>query len=151
MSLDTTQLKGDYRSTSQIDDGDCKPITSSGGKPYYPCGLIANSVFNDGAQNETYDFTEKGIAWGGIAKNYVETPDYPSPSDVLPPPNWARRYPNGYESFPNLREDEHFQVWMRIAALPTFRKLWARNDNDVMTQGRYRVNAYMMLSWNQPR
>ncbi|WVW84925.1 hypothetical protein I302_106961 [Kwoniella bestiolae CBS 10118] len=155
MSLDTTQLKGDRRSTSQIDDGDCKPITSSGGKPYYPCGLIANSVFNDtygpvvllnaqnGAQNQTYNFTEKGIAWGGIKKNYAVTPGYDSPSDVLPPPNWARRYPDGYTEFPNLYEDEHFQIWMRIAALPTFRKLWARNDDEVMTQGRYRVAAYM--------
>ncbi|WWC96338.1 hypothetical protein V866_003205 [Kwoniella sp. B9012] len=155
MSLDTSQLTGDRRSASQIDSGDCKPITSSGGKPYYPCGLIANSVFNDtygpvvllnaqnGAQNQTYNFTEKGIAWGGIKKNYVVTPGYDSPSDVLPPPNWARRYPDGYTEFPNLYEDEHFQIWMRIAALPTFRKLWARNDDEVMTQGRYRVSAYM--------
>ncbi|OCF57021.1 transcription regulator [Kwoniella mangroviensis CBS 10435] len=155
MSLDTSQLKGDRRSASQIDSGDCKPITSSGGKPYYPCGLIANSVFNDtfgpvvllnaqnGAQNQTYNFTEKGIAWGGIKKNYVVTPGYDSPSDVLPPPNWVRRYPDGYTEFPNLYEDEHFQIWMRIAALPTFRKLWARNDDEVMTQGRYRVSAYM--------
>ncbi|WWC62818.1 uncharacterized protein I303_105416 [Kwoniella dejecticola CBS 10117] len=155
MSLDTSQLKGDRRSTSQIDSGDCKPITSAEGKPYYPCGLIANSVFNDtfgpvvllnsqnGAQNQTYNFTEKGIAWSGIKKNYVVTPGYDSPSDVLPPPNWARRYPDGYTEFPNLQEDEHFQIWMRIAALPTFRKLWARNDDEVMTQGRYRVSAYM--------
>ena len=71
-------------------------------------------------------------------------PDYSSPDDVLPPPNWVERYPNGYvDGFPNLHEDEHFQVWMRIAALPTFRKLWARNDNEVMTSGRYRVVAYM--------
>ncbi|WVR06543.1 hypothetical protein IAU60_003574 [Kwoniella sp. DSM 27419] len=156
MSLDTSQLKGDYRSASDLDSGDCKPITSKDGKPYYPCGLIANSYFNDtygpvtllnsqnGEQNQTYEFTEKGIAWGGISKNYVASPPYDSPSDVLPPPNWAARYPNGYvDGFPNLRDDEHFQIWMRIAALPTFRKLWARNDNDVMTAGRYRVVAYM--------
>ncbi|WVQ84999.1 hypothetical protein IAT38_007163 [Cryptococcus sp. DSM 104549] len=156
MSLDTSQLKGDYRSASSVDDGDCKPITSRDGKPYYPCGLIANSVFNDtfpqvvllnppnGAQNQTYNFTESGIAWGGIAKNFVSTPGYSSPSDVLPPPNWARKYPNGYtDGFPNLRADEHFQVWMRVATLPTFRKLWARNDDEVMTQGRYRVVANM--------
>ena len=43
--------------------------------------------------------------------------------------------------FPNLHEDEHFQVWMRVAALPTFRKLWARNDIEVMPSGRYRVVA----------
>ncbi|OCF35096.1 transcription regulator [Kwoniella heveanensis BCC8398] len=156
MSLDTSQLKGDIKSASDIDGGDCKPITSQDGKPYYPCGLIANSIFNDtfgpvvllnpqnGEQNQTYNFTEKGIAWGGIAKNYAASPAYDSPTDVLPPPNWALRYPNGYvDGIPNLREDEHFQIWMRIAALPTFRKLWARNDDEVMTQGRYRLVAYM--------
>ncbi|WWD18682.1 hypothetical protein CI109_103136 [Kwoniella shandongensis] len=156
MSLDTSQLTGDFRSASDLDDGDCKPITSRDGKPIYPCGLIANSVFNDtflpvtmlnpqnGAQNQTYNFTESGIAWGGIAKNYVDKPGYDNPTDVVPPPNWALKYPNGYvDGFPKLREDEHFQIWMRVAALPTFRKLWARNDKEVMSQGRYRVSAYM--------
>ena len=84
--------------------------------------------------------------WGGTAKNYVDKPDYASPSDAIPPPNWALRYPDGYTDqtgFPDLANDEHFQVWMRIAAFPTFRKLWARNDNDVMTQGRYRVVVNM--------
>ena len=63
-SLDTSQLKGSSRTLSvselgclvgmltiesrrsQINNGDCKPVTSQNGKPYYPCGLIANSVFN---------------------------------------------------------------------------------------------------------
>ncbi|KIR58545.1 transcription regulator [Cryptococcus bacillisporus CA1873] len=155
-SFDATQLIGDTRSLSQINGGNCKPITSRDGKPYYPCGLIANSFFNDtfpsvvllnptnGAQNQTYNFTESGIAWSGIRKNYASTLTYISPSEVLPPPNWALKYPNGYvDGFPNLREDEHFQVWMRVATLPTFRKLWARNDNEIMAQGRYRVVAYM--------
>jgi hypothetical protein len=101
----------------------------------------------DGAQNQTYNFTEKGIAWPNQKNNYVEKPKgYDSPSDVLPPPNWALRYPDGYTNetgFPDLRADEHFQVWMRTAALPTFRKLWARNDEETMTRGRYRVVANM--------
>ena len=29
-----------------LDDSNCKPVTSKNNKPYYPCGLIANSVFN---------------------------------------------------------------------------------------------------------
>ena len=55
-------------------------------------------------------------------------------------------YPDGYTNetgFPNLRDNEHFQVWMRIAALPTFRKLWARNDQEVMKSGKYTVIVYM--------
>lgn len=65
---------------------------------------------------------------------------------MLPPPNWVERYPQGYTDvtgFPDLRGDEHFQVWMRPAALPTFRKLWARNDDDVMKSGTYEITAFM--------
>lgn len=107
------------------------------------------TMTSDGEQNQTYNFTESGITWSGISKSYVDNPKYGSPSDALPPPNWALQYPNGYTNetgFPNLREDEHFQVWMRVAAFPSFRKLWARNDNDVMTSGTYRVVANMSVS-----
>jgi hypothetical protein len=104
---------------------------------------IHTALTTDGGASQTYNFTEKGIAWSGIAQNYVVTPGYASPSDVLPPPNWRERFPDGYTEFPNLRADEHFQVWMRIAALPTFRKLWARNDREVMVEGTYRLTANM--------
>lgn len=30
-----------------------------------------------------------------------------------------------------VRDDEHFIVWMRTAALPSFRKLWGRIDQDL--------------------
>ena len=50
------------------------------------------------------------------------------------------------DGWPDLRADEHFQIWMRIAALPTFRKLWARNDHEVMRSGRYQVTANMSES-----
>ena len=105
----------------------------------------------DGAQEQTYNFTQQGIAWHGIAKNYVTSPAYASPTDAIPPPNWKLMYPDGYTnatSFPNLRDDEHFQVWMRIAALPTFRKLWARNDKEVMKSGMYTVVVYMSKSFS---
>jgi hypothetical protein len=155
-SFDADQLRGKKRISKDLDNGNCKPITSRDGKPYYPCGLIANSLFNDtfpsvvllnsagGAANSTYPFSEKNIAWHGIAKNYQNKPDWPeSPSDVLPPPNWAEKYPDGYTEWPALADDEHFQVWMRVAALPTFRKLWARNDDDVMKAGSYEVLTNM--------
>jgi hypothetical protein len=35
-----------YLYSNQIDDGQCTPITLRDGVPIYPCGLIANSVFN---------------------------------------------------------------------------------------------------------
>lgn len=101
-----------------------------------------HSPREDGEQNQTFAFSERNIAWGGLAKQYAASPGYSSPSDALPPPNWAEAYPDGYteeSGFPNLAENEHFQVWMRVAAFPTFRKLWGRNDNDVMTAGTYRI------------
>lgn len=40
---------------------------------------------------------------------------------------------------PNLKEDEHFQNWMRTAGLPTFSKLFGRNDNTKLLKGRYQI------------
>ncbi|GAA5845838.1 hypothetical protein JCM11251_001818, partial [Rhodosporidiobolus azoricus] len=45
-SVDSDQLMGDAVSTSSIDGGDCKPVDTIDGRPIYPCGLIANSLFN---------------------------------------------------------------------------------------------------------
>ncbi|PVV00857.1 hypothetical protein BB560_004745, partial [Smittium megazygosporum] len=49
-SYDTAQLKGTARSASDLNNGNCDPLatrTINGiTKPIYPCGLIANSVFN---------------------------------------------------------------------------------------------------------
>ena len=56
------------------------------------------------------------------------------------------RFPNGYTTDqppPDLRADEHFQNWMRTAGLPTFTKLFGRNDNDELIQGRYEITINM--------
>jgi hypothetical protein len=45
-SLDSDQLKGKAVSPSDLDGGDCKPVDTIDGKAIYPCGLIANSLFN---------------------------------------------------------------------------------------------------------
>lgn len=45
-SLNTDQLKGDAKDVGDLEDGDCKPLAKRDGKPIYPCGLIANSIFN---------------------------------------------------------------------------------------------------------
>ena len=97
-----------------------------------------------------YNFTDKGIAWPGEARKYVDNPvpnhGYGSYSDIVPPPNWMKRFPNNYTEQnppPNLKEDEHFQNWMRTAGLPTFSKLYFRNDNETMVKGRYRITIDM--------
>ncbi|KAJ3555124.1 hypothetical protein NP233_g12282 [Leucocoprinus birnbaumii] len=104
--------------------------------------MMQNS--NNSSQPQPYQFSDKGIAWSGEAKKYVASPvpsGYSNFSEIMPPPNWALRYPNGYNesNIPNLQEDEHFQNWMRTAGLPSFTKLYGRNDNDAMQPGTYRV------------
>lgn len=84
--------------------------------------------------------TDRGITWPGESSKYGPT-QY-QPGQAVPPPFWQLRYPNGYNTqsaFPNLTTDEHFQVWMRTAGLPTFRKLYYRNDNEAMQAGRYEM------------
>ncbi|KAL9124719.1 MAG: hypothetical protein Q9217_005978 [Psora testacea] len=154
-SLDTDQLSGKAVPASTIKGGSCDPLRlSPEGKPYYPCGLIANSLFNDTfsnplqlnthfnqAPNITYNMTENGISWSTDAELYGPTKyNY---SDIAVPPNWHLRWQNGYSAEnppPPLKEDEAFQVWMRTAGLPAFSKLAKRNDNETMQCSTYQVD-----------
>ena len=163
-SLDTNQLAGTAVSASTINGGSCDPLRlAPNGKPYYPCGLIANSVFNDtysqplglsatnaSSSNFTYPMTTQGVAWSSDANLYGKT-QY-KPEDIAVPPNWVKRFGGSIdadnasytaENLPNLNTDEAFQVWMRTAGLPTFDKLAMRNDNDAMKTGRYQVDIEM--------
>lgn len=99
----------------------------------------------DGSGNPTtttYEFTSTGIAWPGEKKKYASAPGYASLSDIVPPPNWRARWPDGYTEQnppPDLRSDEHFQNWMRTAGLPTFSKLYGRNDSSTLPKGTYQM------------
>jgi hypothetical protein len=155
-SLDTAQLKGDARDANAIRSGDCDPLdVAPDNRPYYPCGLIANSMFNDtfmnltylnpqgGSDSANYTFSQKGIAWGTEGDLYGES-KYKQ-EDVVPPPNWAKQYPDdGYNTagLPDLHTMEDFQVWMRTAGLPTFSKLAMKNNGQVMKSGTYRLKIY---------
>ncbi|KAF4232929.1 hypothetical protein CNMCM8980_004671 [Aspergillus fumigatiaffinis] len=148
-SLDIDQLKGKAVDNKTIDGGSCDPLKlDPTGKAYYPCGLIANSQFNDTIHSPellsdlnptVYFMTNKGIAWDSD-KELIKTTQY-KPWEVVPPPNWHDRYPNGYiDGIPDLHEDEDFMVWMRTAALPAFSKLSRRNDSVSMKAGSYRLD-----------
>ncbi|KAI9819815.1 MAG: hypothetical protein M1832_003890 [Thelocarpon impressellum] len=158
-SLDAKQLKGDSLSNSTIDKSLCDPLRlngslKDGGFAIYPCGLIANSMFNDSyvnpvllgvrqssADNKTYSMSNKNIAWESDKALYEPT-KYRW-DEVAPPPNWMKRYPQGYTEDnppPDLKQNEAFQVWMRTAGLPTFSKLALRNDNEKMVEGRYQLD-----------
>jgi LEM3 (ligand-effect modulator 3) family / CDC50 family len=155
-SLDTSQLNGDFISNDTIGSSACDPLKlDKNGKAYYPCGLIANSLFNDTINSpvninpdgsggaEAYKMTNKSIAWSSDASLYSKT-KYTN-DQVSPPPNWILRYPNGYtdtEPIPDLSKYEEFQVWMRTAGLPTFSKLALRNDDIPMPAGLYTIDIF---------
>jgi hypothetical protein len=156
-SFNAKQLLGDAVDGRTINDSTCDPIAhdpEGSGKIVYPCGLVANSLFNDtfssplllsvpesSDANETYQMSTKGIAWGGMKDLYGET-KY-NLDQIVPPPNWEPRYRGGYTKEnppPNLREDEAFQNWMMLAAAPNFFKLYQRNDKDPMKAGPYQID-----------
>lgn len=97
--------------------------------------------------SQPYEFSDKGIAWPGEAKKYTTNPvgpgGYSSLDDIVPPPNWIAQFPGGKYTTehppPDLHNNEHFQNWMRTAGLPTFTKLYGRNDKDTMQKGKYRI------------
>lgn len=68
----------------------------------------------------------------------------------MPPPGWTLRFPNGYteDNLPNLQADEHFQNWMRTAGLPTFSKLYGRNDDSALSNGTYQISVNMSESYS---
>ncbi|OKL57172.1 hypothetical protein UA08_07704 [Talaromyces atroroseus] len=146
-SLDTDQLAGKVVSNATISGSTCDPLTTDAatGKAYYPCGLIANSIFNDTISSPVlvnegvYNMTDKGIAWPSD-KQIIKDTQYEY-WQVVPPPNWRVKYPEyTAENFPKLGDDEAFMVWMRTAGLPTFSKLARRNDTTAMAAGQYRLD-----------
>jgi hypothetical protein len=162
-SFDNDQLSGKAVTAQTIQGSDCTPLTTTTGVngtdiPYYPCGLAANSVFNDtfyspvllnvpssadqtAPSNWTYVMQNSSdISWSSDKKLYGQS-SY-NWADVAVPPNWVKRYPNNYSDdyHPDLVNDEPFQVWMRLAGLPVFSKLAQRNDTTPMQSGTYSVN-----------
>ncbi|KAI5851655.1 CDC50 family protein-like protein [Morchella snyderi] len=154
MSLDRPQLMGEARTLQQLREPSgtnlrCNPLyADSAGTPYYPCGEIANSMFNDtfhapvrASDGRAYPTTSRGIAWPQDRALY--RPTAYAPGDVVPPPFWAEAFPQGYNSsnMPNLQDWEEFHVWMRPAGLATFSRLARRNDADVMGAGVWLMNV----------
>ncbi|KAJ3047885.1 hypothetical protein HK097_011080 [Rhizophlyctis rosea] len=192
-SFDTDQLKGTRKSSDKLSTN-CDPLktppegtwvmvngvntTSLSDAQYYPCGLIANSMFSDeigdltcissdaqftdkttGEQIQgcstgtqiSYLFQPRSIAWPSDADRFKsiksEFTEAEIPTKLIPPPMWRSpnafggRYVNGYtaENLPDLHTWERFQVWMRTAGLPNFRKLYGRNNGDVLPKGIWEV------------
>ncbi|GAU35834.1 hypothetical protein TSUD_56400 [Trifolium subterraneum] len=108
----------------------CKPEESANNRTIVPCGLIAWSLFND-----TYSFSvnktkltvnKRGISWKSDREHKFG-------KDVFPKNFQNSSIIGGAqlnESIP-LNEQEDLIVWMRTAALPTFRKLYGKIEVDL--------------------
>ncbi|KAI9487283.1 MAG: ligand-effect modulator 3 family [Benjaminiella poitrasii] len=158
-NFDADQLFGDTVSDSTLHTS-CDPLAfNDAGKVIFPCGLIANSMFNDTASDlisvdnnsQIFAMSPHNIAWPSDKQKYGPT-KYQI-SQIAPPPNWALRYPNGEytEEYPppDLATQERFMVWMHVAALSDFRKIWARNDTSNLESGRWRVSIDMNFNTAQ--
>ena len=145
-------------------------ITVGTGAQYYPCGLLANSYFTDviadpvcisdlaggACATPTYTFSTTGLAWPEDKASYGKSQWLTQaaaaiPTQLIPPPQWQRSIPayaNGYNSsnLPDLSQDDRFIGWMMPAGLPTFRKLWGRNDSLSMNAGIYEVSITTCMS-----
>ncbi|KAF9094903.1 hypothetical protein BGX23_001409 [Mortierella sp. AD031] len=174
-SVDAKQLSGAPRSAAELSGGSCDPLAvvreGDAQFPIYPCGLIANSMFNGkwhtkllmwtgrehsfslflspvdtaNTASRPYLLSETGISWPSDAKKYgVQT--YPDLSLIRPPPNWSKGFPKGYSAATppiDVSKNEHFQVWMRTAGLPNFRKLYSKNTDDDLQRGTYTMDINM--------
>ncbi|KAG4096463.1 Lem3/Cdc50 [Neocallimastix lanati (nom. inval.)] len=152
-SYDAKQLKSDTP-ISKVSSA-CEPFDKTeDNKQIYPCGLIANSFFSDEISNlksngTYYEFKEEGISWSSDKDKYKnmnldKLNDVQIKSLFSPPPNWKKVFPKyngGYNrtNFPKLAEMERFQVWMRVAGLPNFRKLYGQNKNENLKEGIYDI------------
>lgn len=134
-------------------DKACDPFNKSGSKFYYPCGLVANSFFSDeiigdkiqNVNGGNYLFPENGISWSSDRDKYSNLQvNQEVVNTLIPPPAWKKfpQYRDGkytVENFPRLADMERFQVWMRVAGLPNFRKLYGQNKDNDLPKGNYTI------------
>uniref|UniRef100_A0A0B8RY83 Cell cycle control protein n=1 Tax=Philothamnus irregularis TaxID=1899461 RepID=A0A0B8RY83_9SAUR len=147
---------------------ECKPYRyNSEGAPIAPCGSLANSLFNDTFElfyqlangslaNVTLD--KRGISWWTDTNVKFQNPELVNGSlcdafvGTAKPPFWSRPAckldPNNLNNTGFVNEE--FIIWMRTAALPTFRKLYGRishnNFSAVLPPGTY----YLNIGYNYP-
>ncbi|XP_060556357.1 cell cycle control protein 50A-like isoform X3 [Ruditapes philippinarum] len=156
-SRDDSQLHG-YDVDSLYSD--CEPfktkkLNTSVEMKIAPCGAIANSLFNDsytfvykgdGTKNVNVSMLRTGIAWASDKDVKFGNPS--SWAGFTNPPNWNNKMV--YQLDPddennNGYKNEDLIVWMRTAALPTFRKLHRRINHqqteftDGLPKGQYEV------------
>ncbi|KAG4143648.1 hypothetical protein ERO13_D06G203900v2 [Gossypium hirsutum] len=125
------------RSDKQLLDGQkyhdtssCQPVESNNNRPIVPCGLIAWSLFND-----TFEFIREGAELKVNRKNIAWKSDrgHKFGKNVYPFNFQNGTLIGGGKLNPEipLSDQEDLIVWMRTSALPSFRKLYGRIEEDL--------------------
>ncbi|GAB4831547.1 Putative ALA-interacting subunit 4 [Ancistrocladus abbreviatus] len=115
---------------SQGDTANCAPEAVVGNAPIIPCGLIAWSLFNDtyrfSVNEKPLEVSKKDIAWKSDQEHKFG-------SDVYPKNFQSGSLIGGAQlnSGIPLSEQVDLIVWMRTAALPSFRKLFGKIEVDL--------------------
>jgi LEM3 (ligand-effect modulator 3) family / CDC50 family len=155
-SRDDNQLLGELSQTVSSDCSPFDRDVN--GKPIVPCGAIANSLFNDTLKLKSVSFgnipvSRTGIAWPSDKGNKFNNPpgDLQKGKEIVKvkllvhlikkilfsvlekfgrPIAWTRNLWELDSENPdnNGLKNEDLIVWMRTAALPSFRKLYRRVD-----------------------
>lgn len=131
------QLRGEYVDYNGMSDcgrfravGD--PANSSNW--LLPCGAVALSFFNDTFRFARDDiqakFNEFGISWRSDREKIFK--------------ELSNEYTDGQRwlnaTFAGDQTNEHFIVWMRAAALPTFVKPYTKSVETLLPKGEYRID-----------
>jgi LEM3 (ligand-effect modulator 3) family / CDC50 family len=190
-SRDPKQLLGEMGEQDPISKKDCKLLNKLGNIKLNPCGLIANTLFNDyftllegkDAYGNDLFMNEEGITWqSDIKYKYAQPYGFESSkcpnntcdasccnaNDSCTTPYFNKKdgqcyryfYPEDattqylYETYPDIISpiegvmNEHFMVWMRIAVLPNFRKLYGWIDQPIAANTTlvFQVNANYVVT-----
>jgi len=166
-SRDDSQLLGNPKSVS----GECYPFdyaidpADNISKPIAPCGAIANSKFNDTFEIKWESHENKlknislsklGIAWSSDKRIRFQNPpgsDLKAAFEgTVKPPNWRHPVYNLSLSLENNGfQNEDLIVWMRTAALPTFRKIYGIVVPDTLQLDHLPAGQYSLLvDYNYP-
>lgn len=153
-----------------VPSDECEPFAFEQGpkgekKPIIPCGAIANSLFNDTlklkkSDGKTVPVLRTGIAWPSDKQMKFRNPHVLNKNlseiykDFTKPVNWRK---NIWELDPENEENNGLQnedliVWMRTAALPTFRKLYRRlnRTEEGFGSGLPSGNYSFLVEYNYP-
>eukprot|EP00794_Sanderia_malayensis_P016780 gene16780-18475_t len=166
-SKDDSQLHGTLKAKVATD---CKPFNERSftntlnktiTEPIAPCGAIANSMFNDtfklysmknSASPQQIQMMYKNIAWKSDRTSKFKNPSGSSLQAAFAgfsrPPNWQKNvWQLDNDTSNNGFVNQDFIVWMRVAAFPTFRKLYRIIKNG-LEAGEYRIEINYSILFN---